>query len=205
MATNAKRRRNQATGGDRSANGSGGPPWVLIVGLVAVVAIAGVAMTLGGGSTSTSPEESAAADEPPEYERPYIATRPSSPKPAADAPVPPLPAVPNNLPRSPEIVNAAYTFAARNPDILEYVPCFCGCESRGHTGNASCFVESRNADGTVREWDTHGVACVVCVDVATAARQLHASGATVEDIRTAVEDTYARAPTMTPTPAPPAD
>ena len=200
---NTKRRRSETEKRRPSTGGSGGPPWVLIGGLIAVVAVAGVSLYLG--ASSPDPTSSTAVDEPPEIERPYIATRPSSPKPAADASIPPLPAVPNNLPRSPEVVNAAYTFAAQNPDILEYVPCFCGCESRGHTGNASCFVESRNPDGSVREWDTHGVACVVCVDVATSARQLHSSGANVEDIRTAIESQYAKAPTMTPTPAPPTD
>jgi hypothetical protein len=203
MAANSKRRRSETAKQRPSTGGSGGPPWVLIGGLIAVVAVAGV--SLWPGDSATEQAADAAIDEPAEIERPYIATRASSPKPAADAPIPPLPAVPNNLPRSPEVVNAAYTFAAQNPDILEYVPCFCGCESRGHTGNASCFVESRNPDGSVRQWDTHGVACVVCVDVATAARQLHSSGANVEDIREAIETQYARAPTMTPTPAAPTD
>lgn len=201
-STNRPARREDAP----SPAGSGGPPWVLIVGMVAVAAIAAVLLYPRG---STLPLESAAAqvqaeaDEPPDVERPIVETRPSSPKPPPDAEHPPLPLVPNLIPRSPEVISEAYAFAAENPDILEYVPCFCGCETAGHTGNASCFVQERNPDGTVREWDRHGMSCMVCVDVARFAQQLHASGASVRDIRTAVESQYASSPRMTPTPAPP--
>ena len=108
------------------------------------------------------------------------------------------------VPRSPEVVTAAYEFAARNPDILEYVPCFCGCDSAGHTGNADCFVQSRNEDGSVQSWEPHGMACLVCIDVARDAMQLHAAGGSVRDIRSAVDGKYLpRATRQTPTPAPP--
>ena len=109
------------------------------------------------------------------------------------------------VPRAPEVVRDAYIFAAQRPDILEYVPCFCGCETAGHTRNADCFVASRNEDGAVREWDTHGMACTICVDVARDAMQLSASGASTDDIRTAVESKYAAYPRQTPTPSPPAN
>ena len=101
-------------------------------------------------------------------------------------------------------MTAAYEFAARNPDVLEYVPCFCGCDSAGHTGNADCFVASRNADGSVSSWEPHGMACIVCIDVARDAMQLHASGGSVSDIRSAIEAKYLPSATrQTPTPAPP--
>ena len=177
---------------------------MLIGGLVAVVAIAGL-MLYPSSTSPTGGSDDAQAEDTPEIERPFVATRPSSPKPPADAPLPALPLVPNLIPRPPEVISEAYTFAAYNPDILEYVPCFCGCETAGHTGNASCFVQSRNPDGTVREWDNHGMSCIVCVDVARAAQQLHASGASVQDIRETIEAQYSTAPRMTPTPAPPSE
>jgi hypothetical protein len=72
--------------------------------------------------------------------------------------LPPLSAIGvANAPRSPEVVRAVYEFAARRPDVLGYVPCFCGCERAGHRHNEHCFVGSRNAEGKVTSWDTHGV------------------------------------------------
>ena len=179
--------------------------------MVAVLVIAIGALYPRGGPevTSTSAETDAAAEatdaEAEEtFTPPVVPTRAASTAHPEGVPLPSLPLVPNMVPRSPELVNAAYEFAARNPGVLEYVPCFCGCESAGHTGNADCFVESRNADGSVRSWDTHGMACLVCIDVAQLAMQLHASGGSVRDIRSVVEDKYLpRAVSHTPTPAPP--
>jgi hypothetical protein len=51
---------------------------------------------------------------------------------------------------------AAYEFAGQHPEILKYVPCYCGCESTGHPHNESCFVKRRDANGNVLEWDPHG-------------------------------------------------
>src|SRR5919112_491528 len=51
---------------------------------------------------------------------------------------------------------AVYQFAAEHPEVLKYVPCYCGCESSGHPHNESCFVKRRDAKGNVTEWDTHG-------------------------------------------------
>ena len=51
---------------------------------------------------------------------------------------------------------AVYQFAAEHPEVLKYVPCYCGCETSGHPHNESCFVKRRDAQGNVVEWDTHG-------------------------------------------------
>ena len=66
------------------------------------------------------------------------------------------------LGRSPEVITAAYRFAAEHPEILTYVPCFCGCERGGHRGNEDCFVKARAANGDVTEWEEHGMECNVC-------------------------------------------
>ena len=202
MGSKQTRRQAGSTPAPRSART--GPPWVLIGGLASLVVAAALVLY----PTTTPDTDSPSADTAPEVvERPPapVATRPASPQPPADAQFPPLPVVPDRMPRSPEVINAAYEFAARHPEVLEYVPCFCGCETAGHSGNADCFVSSRDADGSVREWDTHGMSCPICVDVATSAQQLHASGASISDIRTAVEAKYETSPRMTPTPAPPAE
>ncbi len=53
---------------------------------------------------------------------------PAGLKPHAQANLPPLQFPGYQMPRSTEVVTAAYKFAAEHPEILSYVPCFCGCE-----------------------------------------------------------------------------
>jgi hypothetical protein len=118
---------------------------------------------------------------------------------------PPIPFQSYAPPRPPDVVTAAFQFAAEHPEVAAYVPCFCGCQQGGHRGNHDCFVRSRAANGDVIEWEEHGVECAVCIDVATRSRQLLASGASVTDIRAAIEREFVpSSSTMTPTPKPPA-
>jgi hypothetical protein len=72
--------------------------------------------------------------------------------------LPPLPAsavIGSGYP--PEVVRAVHVFAARHPEVLRYMPCFCGCERGGHKGNDDCFVAGRDSTGKVTAWDVHGV------------------------------------------------
>ena len=205
-----KNQRRQAPPPAPSPGPAGGPPWVLIGGVVGVAAFAILALyptlasetgaevsPVAAATTEPTPGSPAAAVTPP------VAPQAATPKPAPDTPMPPLPAIPGIAPRSAEVIAEAYTFAARNPDVLEYVPCFCGCERAGHRGNADCFVQARNADGSVKAWETHGMGCAVCIDVAHDSAQLRRSGASVRDVRSAIEAKYeSRFPRKTPTPEP---
>jgi hypothetical protein len=42
----------------------------------------------------------------------------------------------------PEILEA-YVFAAKHPEVLRYMPCYCGCENPrfAHESNYDCFVD----------------------------------------------------------------
>jgi hypothetical protein len=124
--------------------------------------------------------------------------------PKADlGPLPPLPR--GYAVRPMEQVQQVFEFAARHPEVLSYVPCYCGCERMGHTGNHDCFVKSRNAAGKVTEWEPHGLICEVCLDVGRDAMLMFNSGASVSAIRTAIETRYgSHYPSSTPTPRPPA-
>lgn len=74
----------------------------------------------------------------------------------AARPLPPLPN-PGFAPARPaDMTRQVYEFAARHPDVLKYIPCYCGCETSGHPHNESCFVQSRDAQGQVTAWDMHG-------------------------------------------------
>ena len=126
------------------------------------------------------------ASPPPLAEVPEVQRKPHPQK-----NLPPLPVQSYAPPRPPDVVRAAYMFAAEHPEVLSYVPCFCGCERSGHRGNHDCFVKGRDANGGVTEWDPHGLDCTVCIDVATEARKMFTSGASVRDIRAAVDKKWA--------------
>jgi hypothetical protein len=119
---------------------------------------------------------------------------------AADLPL--LPASVANGARPLPVVKAAFEFAARHPEVMNFVPCFCGCERLGHSGNHDCFVAGRDDAGNVTEWESHGVGCQVCIDVAVQARELFESGADVATIRATIDERYANAALRTPTPTP---
>lgn len=124
---------------------------------------------------------------------------------AARLRMPPIPNPGFAAARPIDQARAVYEFAGQHPEILKFVPCYCGCESSGHGHNESCFVKRRDAQGNVLEWDTHGFGCAVCIDVARDAMMMYRSGADVASIRAAVEKKWTpRYQTKTPTPpAPP--
>jgi len=115
------------------------------------------------GCGSSEPPPSSAAVAPPAPATAPVADPPdplvvqfTPPPPAYNGELPPLP-VPAFAPaRPPEVVRAVYTFAARHPEVLHYVPCFCGCERSGHKDNDDCFIRSRDANGRPT-WEDHGM------------------------------------------------
>ena len=126
--------------------------------------------------------------------------------PHKQATLPPLPFGPRDpLPRPPQVVAQVFQFAAEHPEVLTYMPCFCGCEHLGHKGNEDCFVRQRAANGDVVAWEPHGSECQVCIDVGQQAMQMFNSGASLRMIRDSIEKKYAGTyQSHTPTPQPPA-
>jgi uncharacterized protein with PCYCGC motif len=196
--------------------GKGLNPLLLGAILVAVVGV-GVFAFWRGGDAPAAPAAAANAATPPADAQKGAVRTPVTPDIQANTEVvakmgphkqgtlPPLPFRGYAPPRPPEVVAAAFQFAAEHPEVLSYIPCFCGCQNGGHKGNHDCFVRSRATNGDVIEWEEHGVECAVCIDVATRSRQMYASGASVGDIRAAVEKEFSpNFPSMTPTPTPPA-
>lgn len=181
---------------------------VLAVGLFSFACGGTAPATTGSAPAPAAPATdanavAAAATPTPEIEAQTTAIAALGPH--KQASLPPIPFRGYAPPRPPDVVAAAFQFAAEHPEVLSYVPCFCGCQQGGHKGNHDCFVRSRAANGDVIEWEEHGVECAVCIDVATRSRQLLASGASVQEIRTAIEREFLpNAQTMTPTPKPPA-
>lgn len=142
---------------------------VRVPGLLVAIALSCVACT----SKSTEPARDSAASPAPPAAAPQAAPAQPQPTPpptpttgqaragssakvAYAGELPPLPVTNFPAARPPEVVNAVYEFAARRPDVLRYVPCFCGCERNGHSHNEHCFVAGRDPDGKPR-WDAHGL------------------------------------------------
>jgi len=65
---------------------------------------------------------------------------------------------------APLAVKTAYQFAAANPDIMKDIPCYCGCDSLGHTSNYDCYVSNVNTDGNIT-FEEHGLNCLTCVNI----------------------------------------
>jgi hypothetical protein len=120
-------------------------------------------------------------------------------------PVLQLPAIdPRLLPRPPEVIQAVYRYAAEHPEVLRYVPCFCGCNEMGHRSSEDCFVKSRAKNGTVTEWNEHGIACAMCLAVAERAKTMCEAGASMTDVRADIEKRYGHITGLrTNTPLPP--
>jgi hypothetical protein len=156
-----------------------------------------------GGSTA----QSAVASAEPDYPQPAVVI-PPKPKPGAphgpgfDMPLIELGGY--TPPRPMEVLQDAHMFAADHPEVASYVPCYCGCGSAGHKNNADCFVKGRDPEGRVTEWEPHGVACAVCIDIAVDSMRMRNSGASVMAIRKKVQGDYRPnfPNSETPTPAP---
>jgi Protein of unknown function with PCYCGC motif len=163
------------------------------------------------GSTESSAEaQSAKAEAPPEpnHPQPTFVT-PPKPKPGAphgpgfDMPLIELAGYAPSRPM--EVLRDAHMFAGDHPEVASYVPCYCGCGSAGHKHNADCFVKGRDPEGRVTEWEPHGVACAVCIDIAVDSMKMRNSGASVTAIRNKIRNEYRPhfPNSETPTAAPP--
>ena len=76
---------------------------------------------------------------------------------------------------------AAYQTAKDIPEVLEQLPCFCGCMmNMGHKNNLFCFM------------DQHGSVCDICEDIALDARKMHDQGLPIAQIQENIRDKYSR-------------
>lgn len=126
----------------------------VVLGIVAVAIMAGIAwVSLRGTSESTS--ESAAISKSAGVLSPTLFND--------------------------EKTRAAYQVAKDIPEVLEQLPCFCGCmTSFGHKNNLFCFK------------DQHGSGCSICQDIALDARKMHDQGLSITQIQDSIKAKYAR-------------
>lgn len=80
-----------------------------------------------------------------------------------------------------EKTRAAYQTAKDIPEVLEQLPCFCGCmTSFGHKNNLFCFK------------DQHGSGCEICQDIALDARKMHDEGMSIAKIQENIRAKYSK-------------
>ena len=111
--------------------------------------------------------------------------------------------LPHFLEKKDKAIKTIYAEAGQHKDLLENMPCYCGCgESAGHLNNYDCFVFESKKNGQV-VWDDHGTRCGVCLQIAADSIAMDNEGKTVKEIRLAIDKKYADGyskPTPTPMP-----
>ena len=96
-----------------------------------------------------------------------------------------------------------YSSAAKNPDLLKFIPCYCGCgDSAGHKSNLNCFVYKTQGNKVV--WDDHGTRCELCLKIAAESIVKYNNGESIKQIRSYIDEQYKEGyakPTPTPMPS----
>jgi hypothetical protein len=97
----------------------------------------------------------------------------------------------------------AYAYALYHPQVIQWMPCYCGCGGMGHRSNLDCYLEPA-IPGMPTTFEEHASYCEICVDTTLLAKQLISEGKTLGEIRAAVDQTFGGAAPGTPTELPPA-
>ena len=100
-------------------------------------------------------------------------------------------AMPDEVKAAPPVVQQAYQFAAANPDVMQQIPCYCGCGAMGHTSNYSCYVDEVDSNSGI-SYDSHALGCSICVDITQDVMRMLKQGKTVAKIKTTVDQTYSQ-------------
>jgi hypothetical protein len=95
----------------------------------------------------------------------------------------------------------AYAFAIARPDVLDWLPCYCGCVAMDHRNNTDCYLKPRE-NGMPVDFDEHASYCGVCVDITLMAKSMTAEGVPLADIRTTVDAQFGAIAPGTDTPLP---
>lgn len=105
--------------------------------------------------------------------------------------------MPVEVQQAPVAVQQAYQFAVANPEVLEQIPCYCGCGAMGHASNYACYVaDAGEGQGIV--YDNHALGCSICVDISQDVMRLLDQGKEVPEIFTYIDNNYARFGPPTP-------
>lgn len=99
--------------------------------------------------------------------------------------------MPAEVQSAPVSVQQAYQFNVANPDIMQDIPCYCGCGSVGHTSNYDCYVADVDAAGQIT-FDNHALGCSICVDITQDVMRMVEDGKSPQDARAYIDATYSK-------------
>ena len=103
----------------------------------------------------------------------------------------PLDQMPMDVQSAPVAVQEAYQFNVANPDIMQDIPCYCGCGNIGHTSNYDCYVSDVDASGKIT-FDNHALGCSICVDITQDVMRMLRDGKTPREARVYIDATYSK-------------
>ncbi|WP_209121210.1 PCYCGC motif-containing (lipo)protein [Alkalihalobacillus sp. BA299] len=101
----------------------------------------------------------------------------------------------------PNMVKENYALSSKYSNVLENMPCFCGCVNQGHESNFNCFIKEKNGEDIV--WDQMSLNCDICNGIARESIALYKEGNSLYQIRTYIDDKYGDYGPSTNTPMPP--
>ena len=162
-------------------------PTVSIVGAAVAVLVVGLAAVLllgsGGSSSSSSPQAT------------QTQTMGDTGSGAGG--------MPDYVMSAPEDVQMAYQFTMDRPDIMMWMPCYCGCGGHsGHKSAKNCFIKE-SSTATDIQFDEHGAGCQMCVTIALDTKTMTEEGRSLKEIRTYIDDKFGDIGPGTDTPMPP--
>jgi hypothetical protein len=178
-----------------------GPVRPAAVALFALLLVSGPAFAACSSGHSAAPEGGWTTVMPTMEPRPT----PSAPA-AADMPMAAAEAVWAARPdyvRTNAATEEAYHFALQHPEIVQWMPCYCGCEAMGHGSNLDCYYK-HGQPGDRAVFEEHASYCDICVQITLKAKQLNAEGVSLREIRQVVDKTFGETTPGTLTAQPPA-
>ena len=94
---------------------------------------------------------------------------------------------------------AGYRIAAANQDIMERIPCYCGCvrDPEKYRSLKDCFYDRKTGG-----FEEHAAGCTTCLEEARDIGQWKQEGLSLGDIRQRIDEKYSERgePTNTPVP-----
>jgi hypothetical protein len=95
----------------------------------------------------------------------------------------------------------AYAYAIARPDVIDWMPCYCGCVAMDHRNNTDCYIKPR-VEGAAVVFDEHASYCGICVDITLLSKAMLGEGKSVIEIRAAVDNQFGAIAPGTDTPLP---
>lgn len=81
----------------------------------------------------------------------------------------------------------AYQFAFANREILQHIPCYCGCKDLKHESAEDCFIQPGNG-----QYEAHALNCQVCVDITQDVMQMTREGKSPGVMKAYIDRNYSR-------------